>query len=220
MQTQVQPAATAEPQCCELNPPQVAVAQPKIPGSEAPTPAAAELMTPEMQALIESLARQMAQAMSPAMHSPPPRKETKEEQIADPAPAASAPVLPAAGAPAPPALHPASASAPLVPAKAASPPANPNRINSSTHPAEYKEFGRFCEANPAASELKEAYMSETETDCMLLRNTVGCWLACETIGRVVHSKCKLSRSTSKRGVSWAESSYIVVCIACFLALFL
>ncbi|CAE7909857.1 unnamed protein product, partial [Symbiodinium microadriaticum] len=148
--TQV-PAAAAE----SAAPPQVAVAEAKAlesaPATEAPTPA----VTPELQAMIEKLAREMLQSMNPTLPSPPPPKPIKEEPVASTPPQA---VQPVAAAPAPPVLSPAPSSATPIPAKASMPTSlNPNRINSSTHPAEYKEFGRFCESNPAANELKSAY---------------------------------------------------------------
>ncbi|CAE7256453.1 unnamed protein product, partial [Symbiodinium necroappetens] len=153
---------TASPAATELPPvvaslPEIASAGP-CPAAE-PNPAS-DAPSPELSALIEKLAREMVLAMQPPavlnpawQASPPPPKPNPAEPAAE-----NVPVLPAASAPPPPVGAPdpvPPVTTVAVPPKA--PPLNPGRINSSTHPAEYKEFGRFCESNPAASELKAAY---------------------------------------------------------------
>ncbi|CAE7660265.1 unnamed protein product [Symbiodinium microadriaticum] len=153
---------TASPAATELPP---VVASPPEIASAGPSPAAepnpaSDAPSPELNALIEKLAREMVLAMQPPavpnpawQASPPPPKPSPAEPAAE-----NVPVLPAASAPPPPVGAPdpvPPVTTVAVPPKA--PPLNPGRINSSTHPAEYKEFGRFCESNPAASELKAAY---------------------------------------------------------------
>ena len=200
MQIQV-PKAAADEEPSSDPPPQSSVA-------------ATEHLSPDMAALIERVAREMAQAMMNAKQpswqpSPPPVKESQDGPSANPPQVTQ--VMPAASAPPPPTT---SDAAPLVlaPAKATSPtPPNPNRINSSTHPAEHKEFGRFCESNPAANELKSAYMSDSEIACVdtcfELQNAVN-RLVClhEWTGKAAHLRCKLSPSLSKQGVAWVQIS--------------
>ncbi|CAE7339382.1 hypothetical protein AK812_SmicGene44064 [Symbiodinium microadriaticum] len=181
------PTATAPEAPKQTEPPTPAIAKgpPAVPCSVLPPPVpdkpteAEATATPNRQdamaTLLATLITQMAAqggtpdmtkltALAESLKAPPTQSATQSADAAK-APAAAecvnGPTLPPSNSVAqaktdpPPPLPAPAAAAPPPPAKAA--PIDPTRVNSSSHPTEWKGFMRFCEKNPGADELKKAW---------------------------------------------------------------